>query len=101
MNAKQTQIVDQLKALSNAFPRESSVEVREIEGLQDVIVQLSAKGSGVLPSSVSATFALGARGGIKHAKFNYFSMVCENEYLSGKAAEEKIKNAEIWIFSKY
>ena len=101
MNAKQTQIVDQFKALSNACPNESSVEVREVEGLDAVVVQLVAEGSGVLAPHTSATFVLGARGGIKHANYRYNSIVGKSEELSGKAAENKIRHADIWIFSKY
>lgn len=101
MNAKQTQIIDQFKALSNACPNESSVEVREVEGLDAVVVQLVAEGSGKFPPHTSATFVLGARGGIKHANFRYSPIFGDSEELKGRAAEHKIKNADIFIFSNY
>lgn len=101
MNAKQTAMIDQFKALSDACPNESSVKVSEIEGFKDVVVQLVADGAGKFPSHTSATFVLGARGGIKHANFRYSPMFSDAEELKGKAAINKIRHADIYIFSKY
>jgi len=101
MNSKQTAMINQFKALSDAYPNESSVKVTDIDGLKDVVVQLVAEGAGKFPSHTSATFVLGARGGIKHADFRYSPMFSDAETLSGEAAVKKIRHADIYIFSKY
>ena len=101
LNAKQKTIIERFKAMSDACPNESSVEITPIDGLEDVVVQLVGEGSGKFPSYTSATFVLGARGGIKHAKYRYSPMFSDSEELSGKSAEEKIKHADIFIFSTY
>lgn len=101
MNAKQTAMIDHFKALSDAHPNESSVKVSEIDGHRDVVVQLVADGSGKFPSHTSATFVLGARGGIKHANYRYSPFFNDAEEVEGKAAVRKIRHADIYIFSKY
>ena len=101
LSEKQTATIDRLKAMSDACPNESSVEITPIDGLEDVVVQLVNEGSGKFPTYTSATFVLGARGGIKHANYRYSPMFSDREELSGKSAEEKIKHADIFIFSKY
>jgi len=101
MNAKQTAMVDQFKALSDAYPNESSVTVKPIERLKGVVVQLTSEGEGKFPAHTSATFVLGARGGIKYATYRHSPFFSDSEHLEGKAAVSKIKQADIWIFSKY